>query len=131
MEGESILLSLDMHGIAASSGSACTSGALEPSHVISALGFPPEIARGSLRLTTGRDNTADEIERVLDVLPPAIASLRAMSPALAPAGADARRRRLSAGSPAQRAAPSATAPTETEMTTSAPNPALDPTAGRS
>ena len=57
VEGESILLSLDMHGIAASSGSACTSGALEPSHVISALGFPPEIARGSLRLTTGRDNT--------------------------------------------------------------------------
>ena len=84
VEGESILLSLDMHGIAASSGSACTSGALEPSHVISALGFPPEIARGSLRLTTGRDNTGAEIERVLDVLPPAIASLRAMSPTLAP-----------------------------------------------
>ncbi|HEX2516168.1 MAG TPA: aminotransferase class V-fold PLP-dependent enzyme [Chloroflexota bacterium] len=89
VEGESILLSLDMHGIAASSGSACTSGALEPSHVISALGFPPEIARGSLRLTTGRDNMDTEVERVLDVLPPAIASLRAMSPTLAPAPATA------------------------------------------
>jgi cysteine desulfurase len=83
VEGESILLSLDMQSIAASSGSACTSGALEPSHVIAALGFPPEIARGSLRLTVGRENTRDEIDRVLDVLPPAIDSLRAMSPAFA------------------------------------------------
>jgi cysteine desulfurase len=72
-----------MQHIAASSGSACTSGALEPSHVISALGYPPEIARGSLRLTLGRENTPDEIDRVLDVLPQAIAALRAMSPAFA------------------------------------------------
>ena len=85
VEGESILLSLDMQNIAASSGSACTSGALEPSHVIAALGFPPEIARGSLRLTVGRENTRAEIDRVLDVLPQAIASLRAMSPAFATA----------------------------------------------
>ena len=127
MEGESILLSLDMHGIAASSGSACTSGALEPSHVISALGFPPEIARGSLRLTTGRDNTAAEIERVLDVLPPAIASLRAMSPTLAAARPDPgdAPARLSASAQLQPPPPG-----PTEMTTSAPNPALDPTAGR-
>jgi cysteine desulfurase len=85
VEGESILLSLDMQAIAASSGSACTSGALEPSHVITALGLPPEIARGSLRLTTGRENTRAEIDRVLEVLPPAIANLRAMSPAFATA----------------------------------------------
>ena len=83
VEGESILLSLDMKGIFASSGSACTSGALEPSHVITALGYPPEVARGSLRLTTGLDNTMAQIERVLAELPPAIASLRAMSPAFA------------------------------------------------
>ena len=88
VEGESILLSLDMQNIAASSGSACTSGALEPSHVIAALGYPPEIARGSLRLTVGRENTRDEIDRVLDVLPQAIASLRAMSPAFATPGGD-------------------------------------------
>jgi cysteine desulfurase len=89
VEGESILLSLDMKGIFASSGSACTSGALEPSHVITALGYPPEIARGSLRLTLGRENTAAEVDRVLAELPPAIAALRAMSPAYAepaPAG---------------------------------------------
>jgi cysteine desulfurase len=83
VEGESILLSLDMKGIFASSGSACTSGALEPSHVIDALGYPPEVARGSLRLTVGRENTAADIDRVLAELPPAIASLRAMSPAFA------------------------------------------------
>ena len=83
VEGESILLSLDVKGIYASSGSACTSGALEPSHVITALGYPPEIARGSLRLTLGRDNTVADVDRVIDELPPAIAALRAMSPAFA------------------------------------------------
>ncbi|HET7770948.1 MAG TPA: cysteine desulfurase NifS [Chloroflexota bacterium] len=83
VEGESILLSLDVKGIYASSGSACTSGALEPSHVITALGFPPEIARGSLRLTLGRDNTAADVDRVIEELPPAIAALREMSPAFA------------------------------------------------
>jgi cysteine desulfurase len=83
VEGESILLSLDVKGIYASSGSACTSGALEPSHVITALGYPPEVARGSLRLTVGMDNTAEQIERVLAELPPAIASLRSLSPAFA------------------------------------------------
>jgi len=89
VEGESILLSLDMKEIFASSGSACTSGALEPSHVITALGYAPEEARGSLRLTTGLDNTPEQIDHVLDVLTPAIASLRAMSPAFAPASTNA------------------------------------------
>jgi len=83
VEGESILLSLDVKGIYASSGSACTSGALEPSHVLVALGLPPELARGSLRLTTGLDNTEAQIDRVIAELVPAIASLRAMSPAFA------------------------------------------------
>jgi cysteine desulfurase len=89
VEGESILLSLDMKGIFASSGSACTSGAVEPSHVITALGYPPEVARGSLRLTLGRENTVADVDRVLAELPPAVAALRAMSPAFAaplPAG---------------------------------------------
>jgi cysteine desulfurase len=85
VEGESILLSLDVKGIYASSGSACTSGALEPSHVITALGYPPEVARGSLRLTLGRENTQTDVERVLEELPPAIAALRAMSPGFASA----------------------------------------------
>jgi cysteine desulfurase len=84
VEGESILLSLDVRGIYASSASACTSGALEPSHVILALGYPPETARGSLRLTTGLDNTVEQIDRVLAELPPAIAALRAMSPVFSP-----------------------------------------------
>ena len=85
VEGESILLSLDVKGIYASSGSACTSGALEPSHVITALGYAPEVARGSLRLTVGRDNSTAQVDRVLDELVPAMAALRAMSPAFAPA----------------------------------------------
>ncbi|MBI3971172.1 MAG: cysteine desulfurase NifS [Chloroflexi bacterium] len=87
VEGESILLGLDVRGIYASSGSACTSGALEPSHVLAALGLAPELVRGSLRLTTGLDNTIEQIDRVVDELPPAIAALRAMSPAFAPATA--------------------------------------------
>jgi len=80
VEGESMLLSLDMEGIAASSGSACTSGSLEPSHVLTAMGYPPEIAHGSLRLTLGRSTTEEHIARVLDVLPPIVERLRAMSP---------------------------------------------------
>jgi cysteine desulfurase len=80
IEGESILLSLDMQGIGASSGSACTSATLEPSHVLKAMGVPIERAHGSLRLTTGRDNTEEDIDRVLQVLPPIIERLKAMSP---------------------------------------------------
>ena len=77
IEGESILLMLDMAGIAASSGSACTSGSLEPSHVLSAMGLSPDTARSSVRFSLGRDNTAEEIDRVLAVLPPIVEDLRA------------------------------------------------------
>jgi cysteine desulfurase len=80
VEGESILLSLDQLGIAASSGSACTSGSLDPSHVLMAMGFAHEIAHGSLRLTLGKSNTEHEIDRVLAVLPGIIDKLRRMSP---------------------------------------------------
>ncbi|HAJ33386.1 MAG TPA: cysteine desulfurase NifS [Candidatus Atribacteria bacterium] len=80
IEGESMLLSLDMEGVAASSGSACTSGSLEASHVLLAIGLPPEIAHGSLRLTLGKDNTEEEIDYIIDILPGIIEKLRALSP---------------------------------------------------
>lgn len=80
IEGESLLLNLDMKGIAASSGSACTSGSLDPSHVLLALGLSHEIAHGSLRLTLGRHNTETEIDYVLESLVPIVARLREMSP---------------------------------------------------
>ncbi|NPV09495.1 MAG: cysteine desulfurase NifS [Anaerolineae bacterium] len=83
IEGESMLLSLDMEGIAASSGSACTSGSLEPSAVLTAMGLPPELAHGSLRLTLGHSNTEAQVQRVIEVLPGIVERLRAMSP-LAP-----------------------------------------------
>jgi cysteine desulfurase len=80
VEGESILLLLDAENIAASSGSACTSGSLEPSHVLTAIGLPPEIAHGSIRFSLGRDNTEQEVDRVLEVLPSVVKKLRVMSP---------------------------------------------------
>lgn len=80
VEGESILLMLDSFGIMASSGSACSSGALDPSHVLLAIGLPHEVAHGSLRLTLGKDNTEQEVDDVLEVLPQIIANLRRMSP---------------------------------------------------
>lgn len=80
VEGESLLLQLDMEGIAASSGSACTSGSLEASHVILALGYPHERALGSLRLSVGKGNTDADIDLVLDRLPAMVARLRAMAP---------------------------------------------------
>ena len=80
VEGESILLALDLAGIAASSGSACTTGSVEPSHVLVATGMPTELARGSLRFTLGRGNTDADIDRLLDVLPPIVQRLRALSP---------------------------------------------------
>ncbi|MBM3140540.1 MAG: cysteine desulfurase [Chloroflexi bacterium] len=80
VEGESILLALDLAGVAASSGSACTTGSVEPSHVLVAMGLPPELARGSLRFTLGRMNSAADVERLLDVLPPIVERLRALSP---------------------------------------------------
>lgn len=80
VEGESILLNLDMLGIAASSGSACTAASLEPSHVLRAMGIPVEVAHGSLRMTLGMSNTEKQIDYVVSVLPDIIAKLRAMSP---------------------------------------------------
>ena len=80
IEGESLLLNLDMNGIAASSGSACTSGSLDPSHVLLAIGLPHEIAHGSLRLSLGKYNTMSDVEKVIDVLPGIVSRLRAMSP---------------------------------------------------
>jgi len=80
VEGEALLLSLDMKGIAASSGSACTSGSLDPSHVLLAMGIPHEVAHGSLRMTLGRDNTKEDIQYVLDTLPGIVNKLRSMSP---------------------------------------------------
>jgi len=80
VEGESLLLNLDLEGICASTGSACSSASLEPSHVLLALGLPPEQAHGSLRFTLGQENTEADIERVLKVLPGIVARLRAMSP---------------------------------------------------
>jgi len=80
IEGESLLLNLDMKGISASSGSACTSGSLDPSHVLLAIGLPHEIAHGSLRLTLGKNTTEEEIDYVLEVLPQIVSKLREMSP---------------------------------------------------
>jgi cysteine desulfurase len=82
VEGESLLLNLDLEGICASTGSACSSASPEPSHVLLALGVPPEQAYGSLRFTLGRENTEADVERVLEVLPGIVARLRAMSPLL-------------------------------------------------
>lgn len=80
IEGESILLMLDMNGIAASSGSACTSGSLDPSHVLLALGLTHEVAHGSVRLTLSDETTEEDIDYVLEVLPKVAERLRAMSP---------------------------------------------------
>lgn len=80
IEGESILLLLNAQGIAASSGSACTSASLEPSHVLLACGIPHEVAHGSLRLTLGEETTDEEIAYVLDVVPEVVQRLRDMSP---------------------------------------------------
>lgn len=80
IEGESLLLMLDMKGIAGSSGSACSSGSLDPSHVLLAIGLSHEIAHGSLRLTIGDENTEEDIDYVLEVLPTIVERLREMSP---------------------------------------------------
>jgi len=80
VEGEALLMRLDLAGIAASSGSACTSGSLDPSHVLLAIGLPHEIAHGSLRLSLGNDTTEADVDYVLATLPNIVTTLRAMSP---------------------------------------------------
>lgn len=80
IEGESLLIMLDMKGICASSGSACTSGSLDPSHVLLAIGLPHEIAHGSLRLTLSEETTKEELDYVVDCLKEIVANLRKMSP---------------------------------------------------
>jgi len=80
IEGESLLLMLDLKGVCASSGSACTSGSLDPSHVLLAIGLPHEIAHGSLRLSFSEQNTEEDIDYILDVLPKIVERLRSMSP---------------------------------------------------
>jgi cysteine desulfurase len=82
VEGESMAISLDLEGIAASTGSACASSAIEASHVLLALGLPPWLCHGSLRLSLGRETTREDIDRVLEVLPRIVGRLRAMSPFL-------------------------------------------------
>ena len=88
IEGESMLLWLDDEGICASTGSACTSGSLEPSHVLLATGLPVEISHGSLRLTLGDANTENDVDFVLDVLPKVVTKLRDMSPLYQKSGKD-------------------------------------------
>ena len=80
VEGESLLISLDMKGIAVSSGSACTSGSLEPSHVLVAMGVPPVESHGSLRLTLGKDNTEEDVDYFLETMVPIVERMTAMSP---------------------------------------------------
>ncbi len=80
LEGEAVLMALDLAGVAASSGSACTSGSLEPSHVLTAMGIPEDLARGSMRLTVGHDNTPEQIDYVLDILPGIVSRLRSLNP---------------------------------------------------
>ena len=80
VEGESLLLYLDLMGVSASSGSACTSGSLDPSHVLLAIGLPHEIAHGSLRLSLCEENTEEEIDYIIKSVPPIIERLRSMSP---------------------------------------------------
>ena len=80
LEGESLLLMLDLKGVEASSGSACTSGSLDPSHVLLAIGLPHEVAHGSLRLSFSDENTEEDADYILEILPPIIDRLRSMSP---------------------------------------------------
>ena len=80
IEGESLLIMLDMKGIAASSGSACTSGSLDPSHVLLAIGLPHEIAHGSLRMTISEETTKEDVDFVVEKIKEIVARLRSMSP---------------------------------------------------
>ena len=84
VEGEPVLLGLDFAGICASSGSACSTASLEPSHVLLAIGLPADLAQGTIRITLGRDNTEEEVDYLLEVLPGLVGKLRTM-PSLATA----------------------------------------------
>ena len=81
VEGESLILRLDMEGICVSTGSACTSGSMEPSHVLAALSLPPQLAQGTVRFSLGRENTETEIDEVIEKVPKIVEQMRAMSPA--------------------------------------------------
>jgi cysteine desulfurase len=81
VEGESLILRLDMEGVCVSTGSACTSGSMEPSHVLAQLGLPPQLAQGTVRFSLGRDNTEAEIDEVIEKAPKIVAQMREMSPA--------------------------------------------------
>ena len=80
IEGESILMHMDIHGICASSGSACTTGSLEPSHVMRAMGVPYTAAHGAIRFSFSRYNTQEDVDTVVEVLPGIIEKIRAISP---------------------------------------------------
>jgi cysteine desulfurase len=80
IEGEALVIALDLKGLAVSTGAACSSGAIEPSHVLTAMGLPPEIARASLRFSLGKQNTADDLQFALDLVPQTVARLRELSP---------------------------------------------------
>jgi cysteine desulfurase len=80
IEGEALLIALDLKGLAVSTGAACSSGSVEPSHVLTAIGLPPEEARASLRFSLGRHTTAADIDFALSVVPAAVAQLRQLSP---------------------------------------------------
>lgn len=80
IEGEALVIALDLKGLAVSTGAACSSGAVEPSHVLTAIGLPPERARASLRFSLGKQNTAEDVDFALSVIPPTLAHLRQLSP---------------------------------------------------
>ena len=80
IEGEALVIALDLKGLAVSTGAACSSGAIEPSHVLTAMGMRPEQARGSLRFSLGKQNTAEDVEFALSLIPQTVARLRELSP---------------------------------------------------
>jgi cysteine desulfurase len=80
IEGEALVIALDLKGLAVSTGAACSSGAIEPSHVLTAMGLPPEQARASLRFSLGKQNTEEDVEFALSLIPPSVARLRELSP---------------------------------------------------
>ncbi len=84
IEGEAMVIALDLKGVAVSTGAACSSGAIDPSHVLTAMGLPPERARGSIRFSLGKQNTAEDLDYALSVVPETVARLRELSPAYKP-----------------------------------------------